>query len=371
MIDRATSLPGRRRFLAASALALAGLAVPRLARGRGAMVMGSMTEAELYFPPVAGDDWQTVTPEEAGWDAARLEEALDFAGGLNSTAVVVLHRGRILAERYWRGWDRHRAAAIASCQKSITAILTGIAQHQGALRITDRVTDHLGRGWTRATPAQEEAITLRHLLTMTSGLDDRLAFEAAPGGRWYYNTPAYYRVKAVIEKATGASLAGYTRRVLWDRIGMQDSSWVGELLDAPPGQQHRASVRDMARFGLLVLARGRWDGDMIVEDGAYLDDALSTSQDLNPAYGYLWWLNGKASYVLPGRNRRGDGALIDAAPADLVAALGAGDKKIYVVPSLQLVVARHGDAAGETINLEATRSSFDNEWWARLMSAAP
>ena len=58
-----------------------------------------------YYPPLAGDAWETVDPAAAGWDSARLDEALEFAGGLHATAVIVLYRGRILAERYWQGWD--------------------------------------------------------------------------------------------------------------------------------------------------------------------------------------------------------------------------------------------------------------------------
>ena len=96
-------------------------------------------------------------------------------------------------------------------------------------------------------------------------------------------------------------------------------------------------------------------------------ESFRPSQELNRAYGYLWWLNGGASYVLPGRGQGGEGPFIPAAPPDLVAALGAGDKKIYVVPSLNLVVARHGGPAG--IGRAEAASAFDNRWWERLAGA--
>lgn len=322
-----------------------------------------------YEPPLTGDAWQTLAPDEAGWDAAALDAALSYAGERNATAVIVLSGGRILAERYWRGWDARRAAAIFSAQKSVTSALVGIALHDGALSLDDPVALHLGGGWSRAPREAETAITLRHLLTMTSGLDDALAFVADAGTRWYYNTPAYYRVKAVLERATGQSMADYTSERLGSRIGWQDSAWVGELLGPPPGQQLRASARDMARFDLLVLRGGRWGGEVVLPDAAYLRESLTASQPLNPAYGYLWWLNGGASFVLPGlRSPTGNGPLVPEAPADMVAALGAADKKIYIVPSRDLVVVRHGDAAGA--GAEA-RSSFDSELWRRLMAAAP
>jgi CubicO group peptidase (beta-lactamase class C family) len=361
----------RRRFLVAAGIAAAGLGLTGCRETRAErsdpMTMTPNVSVD-YFPPLTGDEWETVTPTDAGWDAGRLEEALSFAEEHNSAAIVLVSGGRIVAERYWRDWDLHRSAAIASCQKSITALLTGVAQEDGSLRITDCVADHLGAGWSQAPPEAESRISIRHLLTMTSGLDDRLRYVADAGTRWYYNTPAYYRTKGVIEQATGMSMNDYTRAKLWNRIGMQDSLWFGDLFGSPPAQQHRTSARDMARFGLMVLAGGAWAGQDIISDKTYLSDMLGSSQELNPAYGYLWWLNGKDRFVLPGlASRTGDGSFIPAAPADMVCALGAGDKKIYVVPSLNLVVTRHGEAAG--MDRAEAVSSFDNQLWQKLMAA--
>jgi hypothetical protein len=93
---------------------------------------------------------------------------------------------------------------------------------------------------------------------------------------------------------------------------------------------------------------------------------LNSAQNLNPAYGYLWWLNGKSSYILP-TSEPFTGALMPNAPADLVAALGYGDKKIYVVKSKDLVVIRHGSPSNAPITYAL--SSFDNVIWKRLMLA--
>ena len=90
------------------------------------------------------------------------------------------------------------------------------------------------------------------------------------------------------------------------------------------------------------------------------------SQTLNRSYGYLWWLNGQPSYQLPGPQQTVfPGPLIPAAPADLIAALGKNDQKIYVVPSLGLVVVRQGNSAGAS---RLAASSFDNELWTRIMA---
>jgi len=126
----------------------------------------------------------------------------------------------------------------------------------------------------------------------------------------------------------------------------------------------------MARFGLLILRNGMWDDRRLVS-AAYIKESTATSQKLNPAYGYLWWLNGKASFKLAG-GREGQGMLWPDCPADAFGALGAQDKKIYVVPSLDLVVARHGGAASvaRAQGEGGGRISFDNELLGRICRSA-
>ena len=119
----------------------------------------------------------------------------------------------------------------------------------------------------------------------------------------------------------------------------------------------------MARFGLLLLAKGRWAGTPILADTAYMNAISSTSQNLNLSYGYLTWLNGKASHMLPTTSLVFSGMLTPNAPPDMYAALGKNDQKIYVVPSRQLVVIRMGESAG---NVQLAVSSFDNELWGKL-----
>jgi CubicO group peptidase (beta-lactamase class C family) len=355
------------------------------AKGQAAAASGATGAAPLYFPPAQGD-WARVAPAAVGWDASKLEAALRLAGETRASGVVILHRGRILAEQYWNP-DPERPAGkkaraygalvvgrdaagraiedVASVQKSISAMLAGIAQHKGLLRLEDPVQKHLGTGWSKATPEQEKAITVRHLLTMTSGLKDDLTFEAAAGTRWRYNSAAYAHTIRVIAAAAKKSPNDLTREWLTGRIGMNDSRWV-ERPGAGPEAVANAlgfatSARDLARFGLLILAEGQWNGAPIIADRDYLRAALKPSQNLNPSYGYLWWLNGQPE-VARGAGERVKGPLIPTAPPDLVAALGAVDRKLYVVPSLGLVVTRLGNSAGP---------AFQNDFWRLLMAAAP
>lgn len=118
----------------------------------------------------------------------------------------------------------------------------------------------------------------------------------------------------------------------------------------------------MARFGLLNLNQGSWNGNQLL-NSAYYEAMTTTSQELNPAYGYLWWLNGKARYKLPGSTQTFSGKLIPNAPDDLIAGLGANDKKLYVVPSKKMVIVRLGPAA---YSEDLGPTSYDNDLWGVL-----
>lgn len=325
-------------------------------------------DPEIYFPP-ADDAWEAVEPTSIGWDPARLEAAVRFAGEHASRAFLLLHDGRILAERYWSA-DESYAREIASAQKSVVSILAGMTIDAGRLSFEDPVLDHLGAGWTFATPEQEAAITLRHLLEMTSGLDIQFAYRADPGTEWLYNTSAYQQVRRVLEAVWSTDIEALTQSLLWQRIGVRSSHWrERRLMQDPKGHPLyglEMTARDMGRFGLLVLAGGRWGSEQIV-DPSYLAQALSTSQALNPSYGLLWWLNGKDFALLPGRSTRVEGPLVPDAPLDAVAALGKDDQKIYVCRTDRLVMVRLG-AQASSVGADAL-SDFDTQLWAQILAA--
>ncbi len=322
--------------------------------------------ATHYYPPPAGSVWETADAASLGWDMGKLNEAVDYIGANNSDALIILYKGRIVIEKYWNGFTPSSSARVFSVTKSMAGFMVGLAQEQGKLDIGRKVSDYLGTGWSGATLAQESQITVRHLVSMTSGLTEELTYEAAAGTKWFYNTPAYHRVFDVLASAYKQNNTDYTKAQLWDKIGMQDSFW-----DSVPvgggGPSMSCSGRDMARFGLLMVSEGKWNGTAIMNDASYFQSMLGSSQSLNPSYGYLWWLNGKSSYALPGMGAPVAGALMPNAPPDLVAALGYNDKKIYVVKSRDLVVVRHGGQSGAPSSLAL--SSFDNEIWKRLMLA--
>lgn len=336
---------------------------------------------ELYFPPEQGD-WERIDPVTAGWNPEQLDVALDVAGARNSSGVVILLGGRILAERYWElpeaparyqnyvsGHDASGRVIedVASAQKSIVAVITGIAQETGFLSIDDAVSKYLGNGWSKTSIEDENRITIRHLLSMTSGLATDLGLQAAPGSTWLYNTPAYHLIMRVVSAATDMDRDQLTSNWITGKLSMQDSRWTARpWASADIGVGFSTTARDLARFGLMLQAGGKWGDQTVIQDTQYIAEMLKPSQALNPAYGYLWWLNGQDfSLQANARASRVNGVLIPEAPMDLVAMQGAEDRKLYLVPSLNLIVTRlgySGAAGGE---------GFNEAFWRALMVAAP
>ncbi|WBO84753.1 serine hydrolase [Hymenobacter yonginensis] len=328
---------------------------------------GRAQQTPLYFPPASGN-WATITPQSLGWCQPQLDSLVAFLGRKGTKSFVVLKDGRLVVERYYGTFTQDSVWYWASAGKSLTATLVGVAQQEGLLQLQDSTSRYLGRSWTSAPAAKQALITVRHQLTMSTGLNDAppppcdnestspgcLLYRADAGTRWAYHTGPYRLLQDVVAQASGLTINQYTNQKLASRIGMS-GLWVNDV--------YYSRARDMARFGLLTLARGTWNGTAILRDTAYFRRMTTPSQSLNRSYGYLWWLNGQPSYMLPGLQLVFNGPLIPTAPADLIAALGKNDQKIYVVPSLGLVVVRQGKSAGDS---RLAVSSFDTELWRYL-----
>lgn len=324
---------------------------------------------ELYFP--AGDkDWEKTTPESLGWEVNALEEVFEYVKESNGKSFLILKDGKIVVERYWTPDGANHSQYIMSSGKSITAFLVGIAHEQGKVKLDRPVSDVLGSGWSRASETQEKAIRIEHVLQMTSGLNAKLEYEGPPGTIWKYNTEVYQQLHPLLEKAVGSTMQEFSKKVLFEPMGMTNSKF----------RYHSfvMNARDMGRFGLMILANGTWNGQTIMKDHAYFVSMLDSSQSLNLSYGYLWWLNGKESFRTVGRQRGTiSGPLLPEAPKDMVSANGKGGQRIYVVPSLGLVVVRLGDnpvdgfQALRNLNSDGTQSKFDDQLWGKLLLAMP
>ncbi len=326
--------------------------------------------ASLYFPPVSGTDWATTSPTSLGWNESQLNDLYTYLQTKNTKAFLILKDGKIVAEKYFGTFTADSNWYWASAGKTMTGLLVGIAQKEGLLNINNKTSQYLGTGWTSLPAAKEDLITVRHQLTMTTGLDDNvspdndcttpgcLIYKADAGTRWAYHNAPYTLLDKVVENATGQTYNAYFQAKIRNNIGMN-----GVWIKTGYNNVFYSTPRSMARFGLLMLNKGKWDQTTILADTAYFNKQVNTSQSYNLSYGYLTWLNGKASYMVPGVQFVFPGMMMPNAPADMYSALGKNDQKIYVVPSQKIVVIRMGDSAG---NVQLAMSSFDNELWGKL-----
>ncbi|MHA7842873.1 MAG: serine hydrolase domain-containing protein [Winogradskyella sp.] len=319
----------------------------------------------IYFPPLNSDTWETKSISELDWNDTELQPLLDYLENKNTKSFMVLHEGKIVIEAYFDGHSSTSPWYWASAGKTLTTAMTGIAEDEGLLDINDKASDYLGTGWTSALLEKENLITCKHLLSMSSGLDDsegdgvepeNLQYIADAGTRWAYHN-VYVKLQDIVATASNQDWSTYFDSKLKNRIGMS-----GAWIQTGDFSVYWSTTRSMARFGLLVYADGKWESEQIIPE-SFLNDAVNTSQNLNLSYGYMWWLNGKSSYRLPQTQIQFPGELIPNAPDDMYAALGKNDQKIYVVPSKKLVVIRMGGAADDE---NFALSNFDNELWEKI-----
>ncbi len=187
-----------------------------------------------------------------------------------------------------------------------------------------------------------------------------LIYKADAGNRWTYHQGPVAVLKNVIEATTGKVFSEYAKTQLTEPIGMRNESWLGDQLIS--------SARDLARFGLFVQADFSWKGEQLFYDESYKNDMFSSSQSMNPSYGYLWWLNGKGSYILPATNEDIQTDLVETAPDDLLTAIGLFDQKLFVLPSRDLVVVRLGGQPETVITFD---NEYDEQLWTRILAAFP
>lgn len=302
----------------------------------------------------AAFEWNVADPADHGLDADALDDAREYAftEGRNTQGVVVVHDGAIVGEWYDDGADEESWAASWSMAKSFTSALIGIAIDEGDIASVDEPMVTWYPDW-EDTPRED--ITLRDVLQMASGLDytesynpgdlessdiiqmvlfqqDQLAYAAGrpaleePGTVWNYSSGDTQLLSGVLEQVTGMSAAEYAEEKLFEPLGVDQVEWWRDA------EGHTLTYccldttsRDFARFGLLYLEGGAWEGQQVVPE-EWVADSLEPSDALE-GYGYQWWLTGVGN---------------DELPDDLYAARGHDGQYTYVVPSLDLVVVRNG-----------------------------
>ena len=325
----------------------------------------------MYFPPTDDSSWEDVSLDQLQWDATKVDALNDYLKSKKTKGFMILKNGRVVIEEYYNGHNQNARWTWFSAAKSLTATFVGVAQDEGILDINNKTSDYLGANWSQLTTDQQDLISVKNHLSMTTGLTPHvgdfipwictapvcLEYTAEAGTRWAYHQGAFMLLQEMITKNADMSFQAYCKVKVADKIGMS-GNWSNQLgLNI-----YNSNTRSMARFGLLMQNKGAW-GDVRIVSETYFNAMTNTSQNINKAYGYCWWLNGKSDYMSTGTQEVFEGSLVPNAPNDMIAALGANDQKIYVVPSQGLVVVRCGENAGV---VALGSSTFDNELWAYI-----
>ncbi len=315
-------------------------------------IQSTICSQNLYFPPLDDYMWETASPTaDLGWCDNEITLLYEYLEQQNTKSFIVLKDGKIVLEKYFDAFTKDSLWYWASAGKTLTAFLIGKAQEENYLSISDATSDYLGEGWTNCTIEQESDIHIFHQLTMTSGLDDGVSdnhctldtclnFLSNPGSRWAYHNAPYTLLEKVINVSTGTSINNYMQTKLKLNTGMT-GFWTYVDYD----NVYFSNAKSMARFGLLIQNNGVWNSDTLLHDTIYYNQMTNTSQDLNLSYGYLWWLNGKESFMMPTLQGVFPGSYAPEAPSDMIAGLGKNGQILSISKSKGIVIVRMGNQA--------------------------
>ena len=309
--------------------------------------------ADAQSPPgilerYPGAAFETTTPEAAGWSAEKLAEAKSWSQQIApSAAVMIVQHGLVVAQ--WG--DVAIKTNLHSIRKSLLGALIGIAvdEHKIDLHAT---MDSLGidDNAPGLTPTEKTA-TVGDLLKARSGVYHAALYETpdmarrrpargshAPGTFWYYNNWDFNALGTIYEHATGERIFTALQDRIAKPVGMQDyqpsdGEYFRGTASEHPAYPIRMSARDLARFALLYLHEGRWNGRQIVPSAWVRESTQSWSQafpeqEVGLGYGYLWWIG------FPSNN----GAPLVNVPPGTFAAIGAEGQYAFVIPAYDLVI---------------------------------
>lgn len=326
---------------------------------------------QTYFPPLNNNLlWDTLSPASLGWCTDKIDTLYDFLQQENTKGFILLKDGYIVLEKYFGTFTKDSLWYWASAGKTITSFLVGKAQEEGFLNINDPTSTYLGNGWTSCTPLEEGNIQIANQLTMTTGLDDGvpdnhctidtcLTYLADAGTRWAYHNAPYTLLESVLTNATGSPINTYTQNKLKNATGM-NGFWGTVDFD----NVYFSTARSMARYGLLAANHFIWDTDTLLHDTAYINQMTNTSQLFNYSYGYLWWLNGKQSYMVPTSQIVFPGSYAPQAPSDMYAGIGKNGQLLSIAPSSGLTFVRMGDSPNSPASEVST--IFCNQIWQKI-----
>jgi len=308
-----------------------------------------------YWPT---QEWRRCAPEEVGMNSDNLMKAYEYAANpqLNTHGIAVIRKGYIVGEAYFGDYTVNTHHDGFSMAKSFTSALIGIAIGDGKIAgIDEKVYPYFPQWNYTSTPEIKKRLSIRHLLTMTGGLDwnrdslvvddlvmanyeDYLAYVLSrdilyePGTKWYYSNGEAILLSGILEKVYGRNAYSLAYLRIFDPIGATGIYWLRDLAGhTNTAYGIHATARDFAKFGYLYLKKGSWDGQQIIPQNWIEESTKAVSDSIN-FYGYLWWLPpGFEDY------QKWD------IPAGTFIALGAYTQRLFVVPAKDLVVVRLGN----------------------------
>jgi CubicO group peptidase (beta-lactamase class C family) len=342
---------------------LARLAFARTLSGQIAILLllwaaqtGAQTSG-MRLENVPQAEWKQLgSPEQAGWSAKKLGKIRDYVGEIGSTSAMIVQHGVVVA-----AWgDVVHKSNLHSCRKSLLNSLIGIALTEGKINLDDTL-EKLGIDDNPPSlTSVEKQARVRDLLEARSGIYHPTVYETkgmmeekpargahAPGTFWYYNNWDFNALGYIYERATGAKIFEAFYREIAQPIGMQDfTPRDGRYITGGetrfPAYVFDMSGRDFARFALLYLHGGRWNGVQVVPEDWVKASTRPYSDAPSGGYGYLWWTgdsaSGKASEI--------------SFPRGCFWAEGHLGQYAVVVPSLDLIVVNRvdGDMTKRTVH---------------------
>ncbi len=307
-------------------------------------------EKYMQHIPWPTPDWEEASPEARGMDSNRLMQLHTFIQdqSLPIYAMLIVRHGALVFEHYYQGYTTHSSFPIASCTKSILSSLIGIAFCKDSLHAFDQtLPDFLADEHLFKLDEQKRVITLRHLLTMVSGMDNlssgRYHFEGyksymeavfatpllnPPGQAFCYGDPPVQVLAYLLESVMQTDLLTFATEQLFRPLKIATDVQHGFRWEKTPEGRYRGASglhlrpRDMAKFGYLYLHRGYWEDQPLIPS-SYAQASIQAHNTggwpEDDAYGLLWWIT-----------TLGEHAAFFAA--------GLGGQFIFVVPAVDLVV---------------------------------
>jgi len=306
-----------------------------------------------YWPTT---EWRVSSLAEHCMDPARVEHGVWYFEQLGNTSgsLLIVRHGELVYEKYFGSYLKpEKTVKIYSVTKSVYSALVGIAMDQELLDSLDhKVSEYFPEYFYPFTDPRMYKVTLRHLLTMSSGFNwgelspiqyqwmnsdnwveaaINLGFIDDPGAEFDYCTANTQILSGILTKLTGESLIDYAQDNLFTPLGIPTNHWSWGMDDhgyAIGGFGMNLRPRDMARFGYLYLNQGYWDGKQVISAKWVQESTRSQIKTgYGPEYGYLWWVH--PSTDLPSYE-----------------AQGSGGQSIYIVPGLDMVVVVTGNRSG-------------------------